>query len=165
SRTAACRCSQRKASSSTCSSRMSGMKVAVGEGIARGPSVDLDGASLDAVQALGVGDQVLSFNKDLAVFADGDGAGTDAEGETMPRFDHQLIGGLLGFSGPLSADPAEDDREVAFAPRAPDQDHVPLGEHRKPPSRRQQNVAHNPLGVAGTANTDVLSRLVHADHD
>src|SRR5438034_7756171 len=70
---------------------MSGMKVAVGEGIARGPSVDLDGASLDAVQALGVGDQVLSFNKDLAVLADGDGAGTHAQGEGVLGFDEQGV--------------------------------------------------------------------------
>src|SRR5437773_11784453 len=77
-----------------CSSRMSGMKVAVGEGIARGPSVDLDGASLDAVQALGVGDQVLSFNQDLAVLADGDGAGAALEGEIPLRLDYELLGFL-----------------------------------------------------------------------
>src|SRR5437773_8436942 len=92
-----------------CSSRMSGMKVAVGEGIARGPSVDLDGASLDAVQALGVGDQVLSFNKDLAVFADGDGAGADAEGEGVFGFEEKLVGHLRCPSGCVRSDDTEDD--------------------------------------------------------
>jgi len=97
--------------------------------MARGPSVDLDGASLDPVQALGVGDQVLSFNKDLAVRADGDGAGAALESERLGCLNNQLLlptGIYLRLDG--NPQTAQHDSALGWVMRNADEHEVALGE-------------------------------------
>src|SRR5690242_10763185 len=78
-RSALRRCVQRNWSSSKCSSAMSGMKASISLG--GGELVDRDGAAFDAIHALGVGDEVLAFDEDLAVVANRYASLADAKGE------------------------------------------------------------------------------------
>src|SRR5437763_1413332 len=67
------------------------MYESFGAGGAEATSVDGDGAALDAICALGVGDEVFSLDEDFAVSANRDGAVADAESEGLAGFDEQLV--------------------------------------------------------------------------
>src|SRR5262249_26973633 len=151
-RSAAWRCPQRNWSSSKCSSRMPGMTRSFGPAMASpawiARSIDGHAAPLDAVHLLGVGDQVLALDEDLAVAAQRDGAVATFECQILFGLDDQLVRGFRSFRrcrGKLAAAYSSENDAAVFRIRTPQEHSLARGQPEGWACRRLQEVTQHDL--------------------